>query len=251
MDFDLRGRVALVTGGNGGIGRGIALGLGSAGASIAIAARNEAKTDAVLEELKVCGIKAIGVRCDVTQREEIDAAVQIAREAFGGLHVLVNNAGVSGGGDPEEISEAVWDEVLDTNLKATFHFSQAAYPLLVEAGGGKIINIGSEYSSFGSAHVLPYSASKGGVIQLTRSLAIAWAQKNIQVNALIPGWIRTEMTARVDKVPQLRDAILRRTPAGRFGDPKELAGPAVFLASHASDFVTGISLPVDGGYAIA
>ena len=249
--FDLGGRVAIVTGGNGGIGRGIAVGLAEAGADVVIAARDEAKTAAVVEEIRALGHSAAGVRCDVTQRDEIEAAVAFAREQFGGLSIVVNNAGVSGGGPPEEFGEAVWDRVLDTNLKAGFQFAQAAYPLLKESGRGKLINIGSEYSLFGSANVVPYAASKGGVIQLTKSLAVAWARDNIQVNAIIPGWITTDMTAPVKDNETFYNQILKRTPARRFGEPEECAGTAVFLASAASDFVTGVSIPVDGGYAIA
>ena len=249
--FDLGGRVAIVTGGNGGIGRGIAVGLAEAGADVVIAARDEAKTATVVEEIRALGHSAAGVRCDVTQRDEIEAAVAFAREQFGGLSIVVNNAGVSGGGPPAEIEEAVWDRVLDTNLKAGFQFAQAAYPLLKESGRGKLINIGSEYSLFGSANVVPYAASKGGVIQLTKSLAVAWARDNIQVNAIIPGWITTDMTAPVKDNETFYNQILKRTPARRFGEPEECAGTAVFLASAASDFVTGVSIPVDGGYAIA
>lgn len=248
--FDLDGRVALVTGGNGGIGRGIALGLAEAGADVVIAARDEAKTAGVVAEIEALGRRALGVRCDVNDRADVDAAVAAANEAFGGLAILVNNAGVAGGGLPEEIPEEVWDRVVDTNLKASFVFAQAAHPLLKASGHGKVINIGSEYSLFGSPRVLPYSASKGGVIQLTKSLAVAWAGDHIQVNAIIPGWITTDMTAGVISTPELHDPIISRTPAGRFGEPEECAGAAVFLASQASDFVTGVSIPVDGGYAV-
>lgn len=249
--FDLDGRIALVTGGNGGIGRGIALGLAEAGADVVIAARDEPKTAGVVAEIEALGRRCIGVRCDVTDRADVYAAIEATREAFGGLAILVNNAGVAGGGRPEEITEEVWDRVVDTNLKASFVFAQAAYPLLKASGHGKVINIGSEYSLFGSPSVLPYSASKGGVIQLTKSLAVAWAGDHIQVNAIIPGWITTDMTAGIKDSPELHDSIISRTPAGRFGTPEECAGAAVFLASEASDFVTGVSIPVDGGYAIS
>ena len=247
--FDLSGRVALVTGGNGGIGRGIALSLAEAGADVVVAARNPQKTAAVVREIEERGRRAVGVSCDVTREDDVAAAVAAARDRLGGLAILVNNAGIAGGGPPAEISDEVWDGVVDTNLKGAFRCVRAAYPLLKASGHGKVINIGSEYSLFGSAMVLPYSASKGGVIQLTKSLAVAWAPDNIQVNAIIPGWIKTDMTAGVQRMKPFYDAILQRTPAGRFGDPEECGGPAVFLASSASDFVTGIVLPVDGGYA--
>lgn len=247
--FNLSGRTALVTGGNGGIGRGIALGFAKAGANVLIAARNNAKTDQVLEELIVLGAACAGIQCDVSSKADRSAALELAQELFGGLDILVNNAGISAGGPAETIPEETWDAVIDTNLKAVFGFSQAAYPLLKASAKGKIINIGSEYSLFGSALVVPYSASKGGVIQLTKSLAVAWAKDNIQVNAIIPGWISTDMTAPVEASP-MYDAIITRTPAARFGTPQELEGAAVLLASSASDFITGISLPVDGGYSI-
>jgi len=166
------------------------------------------------------------------------------------LNILVNNAGVSGGGLPQSISEEVWDRVVDTNLKASFQFCQVAYPALVKAGGGKIINIGSEYSIFGSAMVVHYAASKGGVIQLTKSLAVAWANDNIQVNAIVPGWIRTDMTSTGIENEAFYQSIVQRTPAGRFGEPNELAGAAIFLSSVASDSITGQSIVVDGGYSV-
>jgi 2-deoxy-D-gluconate 3-dehydrogenase len=249
--FDLSGRVAIVTGGNGGIGRGIALGLAGAGADVVIAARNEEKTAAVTAEIEALGRRCIGVACNVTLREDIDSVIAASMREFGRIDTLVNNAGISGGGPPQSIPEETWDRVVDTNLKAGFLCSQAAFPALAEAGGGKVINIGSEYSIFGSAGVLPYAASKGGVIQMTKSLAVAWASSNIQVNAIIPGWVRTDMTAPVIDYEPMYRGIVERTPAGRFAEPGELAGAAVFLASSASDFITGQSIVVDGGYSIA
>jgi 2-dehydro-3-deoxy-D-gluconate 5-dehydrogenase len=248
--FDLSGRVALVTGGNRGIGRAIALGLAGAGARVVVAARDEEKSAATVQAIKAAGGEAVAVHCDVTDRASIDAAVGVAEHTYGGLAILVNNAGISGGGPAAEIREEIWDRVVDTNLKGSFQMAQAAHRLL-RREGGKVINLASEYSLFGSAFVLPYSASKGGVVQLTKSLAIAWAPDRIQVNALIPGWIRTDMTAPVERIEAFHRSIVQRTPAGRFGEPAELAGAAIFLASRASDFVTGIVLPVDGGYAAA
>jgi 2-deoxy-D-gluconate 3-dehydrogenase len=248
-EFDLTRRVALVTGGNGGIGRGIAVGLARAGAAVAIAARDEAKTAAVVAEIESLGRECLGIRCDVTDRAQVDGAVAATVARFGSLTVLVNNAGIARGGPPESMAEETWHLVLDTNLTANFRFAQAAHPAMLAAGGGKVINIGSEFALFGSGAVLPYSASKGGVIQLTKSLAVAWARHNIQVNAIIPGWFTTDMTNPIEG--ERRAEIVRRTPARRFGEPEELAGAAVFLASRASDFVTGQSLVVDGGYSIA
>ena len=247
--FDLSGHVALVTGGNGGIGRGIALGLAQAGADIVIAARNEAKNAAATEELTALGRRAVAVTCDVQDRAQLEAAVAAAEHEFGRLDILVNNAGVAGGGRPEEIPMETWDRVVGTNLTAMFEACQVAFPLLKASGRGKVINIGSEYSLFGSARAIPYSASKGGVVQLTKSLAVAWAADGIQVNAIVPGWITTEMTQGVKTNESFYDQIIARTPARRFGEPEDLAGAGVFLASAASNFVTGVVLPVDGGYA--
>ena len=249
--FDLSGRVAIVTGGNGGIGRGIALALAEAGADVAIAARNEDKTNTVLDEIEALGRVAIGLACDVTSRADIDAAVVATIEYLGEPSILVNNSGIARQSRPERMTEEAWDEVVDTNLKACFLFAQAVYPSMKRLGYGKVINIGSEYSLFGSAAVVSYSASKGGVVQLTKSLAVAWAPDNIQVNCIIPGWIVTDMTARGHADPEFNERILSRTPAGRWGEPEDCGGPAVFLASSASDFVTGVSVPVDGGYAVA
>lgn len=247
--FDLSGKTAIVTGGNGGIGYGIAHGLAEAGANLVIAGRNEDKNQEALASLREAGYPCISVQCDVNDASDIEGCVDAALAEFKGVHILVNNAGISGGGAPEQIEEEVWDAVLDTNLKSVMRFSQAVHPHM-KRDGGKIINIGSMYSLFGSSLVSPYSASKGGVIQLTKSLAVAWAKDGIQVNAILPGWITTEMTAPVADNKPFYDLILARTAQGRFGEPSEMAGAGVFLASAASDFVTGISLPVDGGYSI-
>jgi 2-deoxy-D-gluconate 3-dehydrogenase len=250
-DFDLTGAVAIVTGGNGGIGRGIALGLARAGADIAIAARNPQKTAAVVQEVQALGRRCLGLDCDVRKRADIDRAVEAVLKELGRVSILVNNAGIAAGGRPEAIAEEVWDRVLDTNLKAAFQFSQACHPAMLANGRGKVINIGSEYALFGSPTVVPYAASKGGVVQLTKSLAVAWARDNIQVNCIIPGWIATDMTAGLKANEAAYRRIVERTPARRFGEPEECAGAAVFLASRAADFITGQSIAVDGGYSIA
>jgi 2-deoxy-D-gluconate 3-dehydrogenase len=247
--FSLSGKVALITGGNGGIGRALALGLAEAGADVVIAARNADKTARVVEEARAFRRRAVGVACDVQKNGDLEAALAAAVQ-LGGLDILVNNAGVSSGGLPERITEDEWDRVVDTNLKAVFMGCKLAHPLLKARGGGKIINIGSEYGRFGSPFAVAYSASKGGVLQLTKSLAIAWARDHIQVNAIIPGWIRTEMTAPVEASEAFARSIRDRTPERRFGEPEELAGTGVFLASAASAFVTGQAIYVDGGYSI-
>jgi len=248
--FDLTGRVALITGGNGGIGLGMTRGLAKAGASIVIAARNPQKNAAALAELEALGATCAAIEVDVADEAACRALAEAARAKFGRLDVLVNNAGVARGGPPQQLTLANWNLVLQTNLTAALIGAQAAYPIMKAQGGGKIVNIGSMYALFGAAGVPAYSASKGGLIQLTRSLAAAWAVDNIQVNAILPGWITTDMTAGAKGSQSFSDNIVRRTPAGRWGEPEDFEGPAVFLASPASDFVTGHSLAVDGGFAI-
>ena len=246
--FDLTGRVAFVTGGNGGIGLGCARGLAKAGAKVIIAARNADKSAAAVAEL---GAGAEAVSLDVTDPDACHAAIAGAAARHGRLDVLVNNAGISKGRQPQDLSLADWNAVLASNLTAVFVCSQAAYAPMKAAGGGKIINIGSMYSIFGNSYAAAYSASKGGLVQLTKSLAVAWAPDNIQVNAILPGWIVTDMTAGAkDNAPGFDEAIVARTPARRWGEIDDFAGPTVFLASAASQFVTGHSLAVDGGFAI-
>ncbi|MDX1382785.1 MAG: glucose 1-dehydrogenase [Thermoanaerobaculia bacterium] len=248
--FDLSGKAAIVTGGNGGIGRGIAIGLAEAGADVCIAARNQEKSEEVRAEIEGLGRRCICQPCDVDDAADIDATIAATRDAFGGLQILVNNAGIAAINAPEQMTDDEWSGVLETNLTSVFRFCRAAYPSLAEKGG-KIINLGSMYSLFGSSLVPSYAASKGGVIQLTKSLAVAWAPQNIQVNAILPGWITTDMTAPVmNDLPDMYRQIVARTPAGRFGEPEECAGAVVFLAAAASDFVTGQSLAVCGGYSI-
>jgi 2-deoxy-D-gluconate 3-dehydrogenase len=246
--FDLSGRVALVTGGNGGIGLGMAKGFAEAGATVAIAGRNRDKARAALEAL---GPAAVFVEVDVTDPESCRAMVAQTVERLGRLDILVNNAGVANRKRPELYSPEEWPAVLDANLSGAFFACQAAYFEMKRVGGGKIVNIGSMMSIFGASFAGAYAASKGGIVQLTKALATAWANDNIQVNAILPGWIDTELTrgARA-QVEGLHERVLSRTPAGRWGLPEDLAGTAVFLASAASDFVTGTAIPVDGGYAV-
>jgi|SRR5271168_369943 len=248
--FDLTGRVAVVTGGNGGIGRGIALGLALAGAAVAVLGRNDEKNQRVLSELKAIGVPSMAVKLDVTNRAGLEPALNKIERELGSLDILVNNAGnvsLSGGVLNEKPED--WDGVIETQLNSVFLLSKLAAKSMLTRKSGKIINIASMYSYFGSALVPSYSAAKGAIVQLTKSMAIELAPHNIQVNAIAPGWIETDMTAPV-KTMSLNDEILARTPAGRWGQAEEVAGTAVFLASHASDFVTGTTIRVDGGYAI-
>ena len=247
--FDLAGRVAIVTGGNGGIGLGMATGLAQAGASVVVAGRNAGKSAAAVKALQALGAKAAAVEADVSQQSACRALIAATLDQFGRLDILVNNAGTNIRKQPQDYTPEEWKSVLDTNLTSAFFCSQAAYPAMLKAGGGKIINIGSMMSIFGAAFAGPYGASKGGMVQLTKSLASAWAKDNIQVNAVLPGWIDTELTRAARKdVAGLHERVLARTPAGRWGDPRDCAGIAVFLSSSAADFVTGAAIPVDGGY---
>ena len=246
--FDLRGKAALVTGGNGGIGLGMARGLAAAGAKVAIAGRDAKKNAEALGSL---GKDSFSVKGDLADEKQCRAAVEEAAQKLGRLDILVNNAGTNIRKQPQEYSLEEWHKVMDTNLTSAFVASQAAYLHLKRAGGGKIVNIGSMMSIFGASFVAPYGASKGGIVQLTRALAAAWARDRIQVNAVLPGWIDTDLTRRARKeVAGLHERVLERTPAKRWGEPADLAGIAVFLCSPASDFVTGTAIPVDGGYSI-
>ena len=244
--FDLTGKVALVTGGNGGIGLGMAKGLADAGASVMVAGRDGDKNRRAVE---VLGGNADAIAVDMAEESGVRAAVDAAVNKFGRLDILVNNAGINIRKAPQDYSLAEWHSVLNINLTSLFVCCQAAYPHL-RVRGGKIINIGSTMSIFGASFAAPYGASKGGVVQLTKSLAAAWAGDNIQVNAVLPGWIDTELTKGArQQVSGLHEKVLARTPAGRWGAPEDLAGIAVFLAAPASDFITGTAIPVDGGYA--
>ena len=248
--FDLSGKVALVTGGNGGIGLGMARGLAHAGATVVVAGRDAAKLDAAVAELRVLQPEAAALTMDVADEASIHAGVAEVAQRCGRLDILVNNAGTTVRKPPQALSLAEWRQVLDTNLTSAFVASQAAYPLL-KARGGKVINIGSMLSLFGAPFAAAYGASKGGIVQLTRALATAWAPDHIQVNAILPGWIDTALTVGArQQVDGLNERVLARTPAGRWGRPDDFQGIAVFLAGPASDFVTGAAIPVDGGYSV-
>jgi 2-dehydro-3-deoxy-D-gluconate 5-dehydrogenase len=264
--FSLAGKVALITGGNGGIGLGMAEGLADAGATIIIAARNIEKSRAAATGLAKRGIKTGDIKTgniktgdiktgviavDVADAASCKAMVDEAVRQFGRVDILINNAGINIRKQPEQLTPAEWRDVLSINLDGAFYCAQAVHPVMAKAGGGKIINIGSMLSIFGTSFATAYAASKGGIVQMTKSLAIAWAKDNIQVNAVLPGWIDTELTqkARVE-VDGLHDRVLSRTPAARWGTPADFRGIATFLASPAADFVTGTAIPVDGGFSI-
>ena len=247
--FDLSGRVAIVTGGNGGIGLGMARGLSGAGAAVAVVGRNREKSREAAAGL---GEGAFAVEADVTQASDVDAMVAEVADRAGRVDILVNNAGTNIRKRPEDLDESEWHTVLDTNLTSAFLCSRACHPHMRAAGGGKILNNGSMMSLFGAPWTPAYAASKGGMVQLTKALATAWAEDEIQVNCFLPGWIDTDLTRRARKqVPELHERVLARTPAARWGDIDDFQGLAVFLASPASNFVTGAVITVDGGFSVS
>jgi 2-dehydro-3-deoxy-D-gluconate 5-dehydrogenase len=249
--FDLGGKVAIVTGGNGGIGLGMARGLADAGAAIAIVGRNQAKSMAAVADIRQRGVKAISVTADITDKAAVTDMVERTVRELGRIDILVNNAGINIRKAPHALDLDEWDSVIRTNLTSAFLCSQAVYPAMKAAGGGKIINIGSMMSIFGASFAPAYAASKGGIVQFTRSCAVAWAADNIQANAVLPGWIDTDLTKRArEQIDGLHDKVLARTPAARWGASDDFAGIAVFLSSSASDFVSGTAIPVDGGFSI-
>lgn len=249
--FDLKGHVALITGGNGGIGLGMAKGLAEAGASIAIAARNMEKSEAAAETLRQVGAEVMTIAVDVSSEQSVKEMTAATLDKFGRIDSLIANAGVNDRKPPQDYSAETWNWIVETNLSGPFYCAQSVYPTMKAQGGGKVITIGSMASIFGLPFAAPYAATKGGVVQLSRVLATAWAADNIQVNAVLPGWIDTELTRNArSQVDGLHDRVEARTPAARWGTPQDFAGIAVFLASSASDFVTGTAIPVDGGYSI-
>jgi 2-deoxy-D-gluconate 3-dehydrogenase len=249
--FDLTGRVAIVTGGNGGIGLGMAEGLAAAGAAVVLAGRNARKAEGAVKGIRDAGGKAEFAEVDVVSEDSCRALIDGAAARHGRIDILVNNAGTTVRKPPDAMSLAEWTHVMNTNLTSAFVCSHAAHPHLKKSGRGKVINIGSMLTIFGTAYAPAYAASKGGIVQYTRSCAVAWAKDNIQVNAILPGWINTELTQGARReVPGLNERVLGRTPAARWGERQDFAGIAVFLSSAASDFVTGTAIPVDGGFSV-
>ncbi len=251
--FDLTGKVAIVTGGNGGIGLGIAQGLAEAGAKIVILGRNAEKSQLAAQWIQgKAGEEVLVVTADVGRAADVERTAAETLGRFGRIDILFNNAGINIRRPPQELTLAEWQEVLNTNLTSAFLMSKAVYPAMKNGGGGKIINIGSMTSIFGASFAAAYATSKGGIVQLTKSLALAWAADNIQVNAILPGWFDTELTEKArEQIPGLHERVLARIAVGRWAKPADMAGTAVWLASRGSDYVTGIAIPVDGGYTAA
>ena len=247
--FDLHGKTALITGGNGGIGLGIAKGFAQSGANVAIAGRNTVKTEKVVANLSEQNTSAIGIEVDVADEKSVDNMITNTLENFGQIDILVNNAGIGIRNLPHEYNLEDWNKVIDINLTGAFLCSKAVYPNMKTRGSGKIINIGSMTSIFGLDWAVAYASSKGGIVQLTKTLAVSWAKDGIQANSILPGWIHTDLTQGIkDNYKDRYDHILSRIPENRWGEPADLSGTAIFLASDASNYVTGVSIPVDGGY---
>jgi 2-deoxy-D-gluconate 3-dehydrogenase len=244
--FNLAGRTALVTGANTGLGQGIAIALAQAGADIVAVGRSAAADTG--ERVTALGRRFLDVRADLSTTAPVRGAVDAAAGLNGRLDIVVNNAGIIRRADSLDVEEADWDAVVDTNLKSVFFLSQAAARHMASHGGGKIVNIASLLSFQGGIRVPAYAASKSAVAGLTRALANEWAAHGINVNAIAPGYFDTNNTAALRADAVREPAILARIPAGRWGQPQDLAGAAVFLASRASDYVHGIVLPVDGGW---
>jgi NAD(P)-dependent dehydrogenase (short-subunit alcohol dehydrogenase family) len=252
--FDLGGRVAVVTGGNRGIGRAIAFALADAGATVAIMGRDEEKNRETVEELKKLGVPALALRVDLMKRADLKPAMDEVERVLGPIDILVNNAAsfILKGVLDQTAEE--WDEVIATNLNACFLLAQiAARSMVARKRGGKIINVSSIAGNFGSPVFPSYAVAKGGLQQLTRCLAIELAPHNIQINSLLPGWFSTDMTDWIRNWPEWAEGLkemIQRTPRGRFGEPDELGGSIVFLASRASDHMTGAELVIDGGFSV-
>lgn len=246
--FDLTGKTALVTGGNKGLGKGIAEGLCEAGAKVAILASSEQVYDAA-EELRSKGFDAAGIRCDLSDEQAVAQTFDKALSTLGGkLDIMVNNAGIQRRHPSEEFPMEDWDAVINVNLRSVFQLCQLAGRNMLKNGGGKIINLASMLSYFGGFTVPAYAAAKGGVAQLTKALSNEWAGKGICVNAIAPGYMATQMNTRLIEDPKRNGEILSRIPMGRWGNEQDVKGIAVFLASAASDYISGAVIPVDGGY---
>lgn len=246
--FSLKGKAALVTGGSRGLGRGIALALAQAGANVAVASRNSQALEEVVREIDRLDRRGIAVAVDVSRVEQVRKMVDKVVSTLGRLDILVNAAGVNQRAPSLEVTEELWDFIVDINLKGTFFACQEAARVMKERGGGSIINIASLLSGVGIPTLAPYAASKAGVVGLTRVLAAEWGPLGIRVNCIAPGYFRTDMTKRLFSDPDWYTRLKRQVPLGREGFPEDLAGAAVFLASDASRYVTGQVIYVDGGF---
>ncbi len=251
--FDLTGKVAIITGGNGGLGLGIAKGLARAGAAVAVVGRNMEKLEVATKELKEAGAKVLAVQADVSKEDDVNRMVKETADHFGRVDILVNNAAISWGIRPEEMTLEQWNEFIAIDLTSVFLCSKACYPHFVKAGGGKIINISSVITKLAHPKLVHYAAAKGGMDHMTQSMARAWGDENIQVNVVLPGLVDSEMMPCTgpNKRGKIIDYAIKKSSVGRFGVPADFEGIAVLLASSASDFITGSIIVVDGGLSLA
>ena len=247
--FDLTGKVAIITGGNGGLGLGIAKGLASEGCAVALVGRNQEKIDKAVAEMKEIGAKAIGVKADVSKEDDVNRMVAETVEQLGRVDILFNNAAISWGVAPEKLTIEDWDQFIAIDLTSCFLCSKAVYPEMVKVGGGKIINVGSAITQKAMGKLVHYAAAKGGMDHMTQSLALAWGKDNIQVNAILPGLVHTEMMPCFgeNKIGPVVDYITKKTPVGRYGMPDDFEGLSLVLSSDASKFITGSIIVADGG----
>jgi 2-dehydro-3-deoxy-D-gluconate 5-dehydrogenase len=248
QQFTLTDRIALVTGASTGLGRAMAVGLAEAGADVAVVARTEQRLEGVCESIEKLGQKALPIACDLAERGAADHITSQVRDHFGQLDILVNNAGLTRRNKAEDFTDEDWHQVFDVNLHAVFYLCRSAGRIMLDQGYGKIINIASIISFSGGFTVQSYAASKGGVAQLTKALCNEWAGKGINVNAIAPGYFRTDLTESLQKDPDRNPQIVARIPAGDWGLPDQLKGAVVFLASEASSYVHGHILTADGGF---
>lgn len=247
--FDLTGKVAIITGGNGGLGLGIAKGLAKEGCAVALVGRNQDKIDSAVAEMKALGAKAIGVQADVSSEDDVNRMVRETADQLGRVDILFNNAAISWGIAPEKMTLEEWDKFIAIDLTSCFLCSKACYPEMIKAGGGKIINVGSAITKKGFGKLVHYAAAKGGMDHMTQSLARAWGKDNIQVNAVLPGLVHTEMMPCFgpNKIGPLVDYAVKKSPVGRYGMPDDFEGISVLLSSEASSFITGSIIVADGG----
>lgn len=246
--FELTGKTAIVTGATKGLGHGMAVLLAKAGANIVVVSRHKDECDAVAKEIEEIGVKALPFSCDVTKMGDIDALVKNTVEAFGKIDILVNNAGVAVTKSAENLSEDEWDRVVNTNLKGVFFLAQAVGRQMIEQGYGKIINVASMFGLVGDKGIIPYLASKGGVVQITKGLALEWSKYNIQVNAVAPGYVKTAINTKELEDEAVKKKLLGKTPMRRYGTSEEIASAVVYLASDEASYVTGAVYSVDGGW---
>jgi 2-deoxy-D-gluconate 3-dehydrogenase len=251
--FDLTGKVAIITGGNGGLGLGIAKGLASEGCAVALVGRNQEKIDKAVAEMKEIGATAIGVKADVSKEDDVNRMVAETVEQLGRVDILFNNAAISWGVAPEKLTIEDWDQFIAIDLTSCFLCSKAVHPEMVKVGGGKIINVGSAITQKAMGKLVHYAAAKGGMDHMTQSLALAWGKDNIQVNAILPGLVHTEMMPC--EGPNSRgpiiDYIVNKSSVGRYGMPADFEGISILLSSPASDFITGAIIVADGGLSLA